>query len=498
MPDAKYYRIGWVAYPDYQEISEVGGRPWSEAFVFVDVENLGQTSRTVRRLTPGVLYAFRVGTMTDENTAPLPSSYSSWVLFTVQAGVACPIDTTTPVTPAPVAGDYDKDNDGLIEISSLEQLDAIRYDLNGDGLVDNDQNDAAYSATFPNAADGMGCPSGGCKGYELTDDLDFGSVVTGAGWQPIGGVSNPFNATFDGNGHTISNLYIARNNEHYIGLFGRAGEASVIRGVGVENVYILGRNGTGALVGRSDGTINDSYATGEVSGAKSVGGLVGSSYGSITASHATSEVTGIRYIGGLVGYNNGGAITSSYATGDATVTTRGLGEGGDVGGLVGVNGGTITTSYATGKVTAHYCHPAAAGCWRPGGGLVGYNGGTITSSYATGTIDMGLASWAGGSWGGGLVGVNEGIITSSYATGAGGYGFVRSNSGTITFNYWDTEASGTENSRGGEGKTTAELQTPTSNTGIYSRWDPKQWDFGTAQQYPVLKVAGLSVADQRQ
>ena len=33
------------------------------------------------------------------------------------------------------AGDYDADDDGLIEVSRLEQLNAIRFDLDGDGKV---------------------------------------------------------------------------------------------------------------------------------------------------------------------------------------------------------------------------------------------------------------------------------------------------------------------------------------------------------------------------
>ena len=37
------------------------------------------------------------------------------------------------------------------------------------------------------------------------------------------------------------------------------------------------------------------------------------------------------------------------------------------------------------------------------------------------------------------------------------------------------------------GKTTSELQTPTSASGIYATWGT-EWDFGTACQYPALKV----------
>ena len=54
------------------------------------------------------------------------------------------------------AVDYDTDDDGLIEVSDLTQLNAIRWDLNGDGLPDNSAAD--YSAAFPGAADMNGLP----------------------------------------------------------------------------------------------------------------------------------------------------------------------------------------------------------------------------------------------------------------------------------------------------------------------------------------------------
>ena len=67
--------------------------------------------------------------------------------------------------------DYDADNDGLIDISTLAQLDAIRHDLDGNG--DPASGGAtAYNGAFPirqrAAAGRMGCPSGACAGYELT------------------------------------------------------------------------------------------------------------------------------------------------------------------------------------------------------------------------------------------------------------------------------------------------------------------------------------------
>ena len=128
---------------------------------------------------------------------------------------------------------YDTDGDGLIEISNLAQLNAVRWDPDGDGAVDIGTNSAAYTAAYPDAVPGMGCPTStddadenDCMGYELTGNLDFdtdgdGAVNwadeywnSGVGWAPIAG----FAATFEGNGHAIINLYINRMS-YAIGLF---------------------------------------------------------------------------------------------------------------------------------------------------------------------------------------------------------------------------------------------------------------------------------------
>ena len=228
-------------------------------------------------------------------------------------------------------------------------------------------------------------------------------------------------------------------------------------------------------------------------------------------------------MGGLVGYNSG-SVRTSYATGDVSRT----GTGSGFGGLVGSHGSDeIIWSYATGDVSG----------WSNNGGLAGTSYGTIRGSYATGDVS--------GFEGGGLVGWHSGIIVSSYATGdvSGRYrngGLVgEMRAGSLTFGsyssgevsgerrfgglvgwndspngilstYWNTESSGQEFGvegryiSGAEGKTTAELQTPTSYTGIYLDWntdvddadsdnneatgvdDP--WDFGGNDEYPVLRL----------
>ena len=121
---------------------------------------------------------------------------------------------------------YDTDGDGLIEIGSLAQLNAVRWDLDGDGTPIT-ANETDYAAAFPVADGGSVCPSGTtCTGYELMADLDFdengdGEITSadaaywndGAGWATIGDAFHGYYAAaFDGNGHTISHLFINHTN----------------------------------------------------------------------------------------------------------------------------------------------------------------------------------------------------------------------------------------------------------------------------------------------
>ena len=329
---------------------------------------------------------------------------------------------------------YDTDGDRLIEITTLAQLDAVRHDRNGDG-VPTGGGASAYRAAFPDAFVEAGSQLRcvlECQGYELMADLDFdtdddGDVDAddnywnnGAGWNPIGRAGSDFLTTFEGNGHTVRNLFIGRPSTNGTGLFGYTDRASDIRHVGLIQVDVAGRWYVGGLVGNNLGAITASYATGQVSGYIRVGGLVGANYGSVRTSHATAQVSGSQSVGGLVGRNLGDAITvASYATG----AVSGIGA---VGGLIGYEGGN-----------------------------------TVRASYASGRVSGGEAI-------GGLVGA---------------FG-----SSTITASYWDTTTSGQTTGDHGTGQTTAQLQAPTDDTGIYAAWDYDLWDFGEADEYPVLAV----------
>ena len=194
-------------------------------------------------------------------------------------------------------GVYDTDGDGLVEISNLAQLDAIRYDLDGDGSPDDGSGEAPYAAAFSTSGGEAVCETG-CSGYELVDNLDFGTTDLSRNWLPIGDSGNQFTATFEGNGHTISNLRIDRPNSDFVGLFGLIGDGGAIHRVGLESVGIAGRNQVGSLAGYNNGgSIGGSYAKGSVTATGGeTGGLVGRNInnGTITASYAAAYVSGIK------------------------------------------------------------------------------------------------------------------------------------------------------------------------------------------------------------
>ncbi len=171
----------------------------------------------------------------------------------------------------------------------------------------------------------------------------------GKGWEPIGIFSSsPFTGTFNGNGHTITGLFINRPVTNFVGLFGATDSGAKIFNVGLANVVVTGGFSVGGLVGHNGGTITNSYATGAVTGADTVGGLVGTNMGNITNSYATGVVTGSN-VGGLVGESSSsGTVTNSYATGAVTGTNQ------NVGGLMGFNNlGTIINSYYNKDTTGH-------------------------------------------------------------------------------------------------------------------------------------------------
>ncbi|MGD0283180.1 MAG: filamentous hemagglutinin N-terminal domain-containing protein, partial [Dissulfurispiraceae bacterium] len=218
---------------------------------------------------------------------------------------------------------------------------------------------ANHSYTVINSLGSMGDTSGttlqGINGnsavlsghYALGSNIDAsGSSNWGiSGFTPIGASSPSFSGTFDGLGHTISNLYINLPSNSYVGLFGA--NTGTIRNVGLVGVNVTGSGFVGGLVGEnenSSASISNSYATGNVTGSGLyVGGLAGGNYNSASINNSYANCTVISSnwnVGGLVGWNQDSAlISNSYATGNVTGTSV---VGSYVGGLVGGNGASIS------------------------------------------------------------------------------------------------------------------------------------------------------------
>ena len=417
-----------------------------------------------------------------------------------------------------VAGiDYDTDNDRLIEISTLAQLNAIRWDTDGNGRVTG-SNQNSYRLAFPNATaytgtTAMGCPSTGCTGYELAADLDFdedGDGVrddtynTGSGWDPIGS----YNTTLKGNGHRIDGLYINRayssSGNVYVGMFGDTSAGARISGfaLGDVNVYGAGTAGGGSAATPWVGALAGRLVAGATVSGISVSGTVRAWRNFVSS--------GFAIAGGLIGQNRGtvsGVSSIAYVEARMGGTTF---SGGDAGGIVGHNGGTITESWFSGHAKGIGRDDA-----RVGGIAAVQTGSTsaIKASYSTGTVEADTAVNGPDHHAGGIVGnLVNGTVEAVYAAGsvvsssAKGGITATSSGGTVTDSYYDSTVMGTLSGGRGTAKITSELQTPTGYSGIYADWnlnldgvtgDDDPWDFGTSSDYPVLKSApaGLAVTN---
>ena len=195
---------------------------------------------------------------------------------TSPAATATATATTAPTTA------YDSDNDGIVDIKTLSHLNAIRYDLNGDGKQGSvSATDwAIYTTAFPNPASGLGYPQATGAGYELMPkNLDFDTNGDGEvdasytnsypNWTPIGTAANPFNAKFknnviDGAMSKISNLTISGASTE-VGLFGATGGNARIEDVGLVDVNVDISTSAryakiGALVGNNAGKVIACYS----------------------------------------------------------------------------------------------------------------------------------------------------------------------------------------------------------------------------------------------
>ena len=381
------------------------------------------------------------------------------------------------VTVSNATEDHDADADGLIEVDSLAKLNAMRWDLDGDGAPVPSAT-SAFAAAFPNPRGGAACPTSvsgvSCRGYELTTDLDFDTDGDGdvdvdddyPNWAPIptNSVLAGFEATFRGNGHVVDKLTVRRSNNpadsvatrSRAGLFGVVGASGRVESLGVVNASVRAPDGpyAGAVAGELRGRIVACYSTGSVSAVDLAGGLVG-------ATRSTTAKDEAR-------------VVASYSTATVSTSGRSSNIAGNAAGLVGShNNGAIVASYAAGRVSARsgflYAGPPA------GHGL---SGGVSTPAFWVGVVRDSywdtLATGQTTTYATSQVGVEGGDIGTGVVTMVGGL-------------------------------TTAQLQSPTGYAGVYAGWDvdldgdggpDDPWDFGSSSEYPSLKWGGFDVTKQ--
>ncbi len=366
------------------------------------------------------------------------------------------------------------------------------------------------------------------KHFILIEDIDLSGIIV----TPIGGNIEIddyenltyFSGTFDGQGHTISNVTINLPNRSHIGLFGCLDRFDgEIHNLNLQNINITGYSHVGGLTGRFCTLISNCHSAGTVTCLYSVaGGLIGSCLGTGTIINCSSSANVIidstyeysSSVGGLIGYHYG-EIFNSYATGNVNGKIY-------VGGLVGylsnlmvITDIQMNNCYATGNVNGSqftggligYCQgPKVSQCFAGGnvicpeytGGLIGgisYRC-KISNCYAYSRVEgnLNVGGFAGKSHD------EDSVIENNYSRGlvigndptVGGF-LGSLDSGQVSNCFWDTQTSGKTTSAGGSGvsgKTTTQMQTMSTFTNqgwdFYSEPDNGSEEFWKMDGYPVF------------
>lgn len=314
-------------------------------------------------------------------------------------------------------------NDCLL-ISTVEELQAIQNNLNGNYMLKGDIN---ASAT---------------KGWR-------DKAGSGAGFKPIGGDGSGFTGVFDGMGHAINDLYMNRPDATYIGLFGVIEKSGVVKNFQLSGELISnktppdGTKGRGSIAGENWGRIENVVNHASIQTTGFVGGIVGTNYGMLEGVTNKGDITGTAFVGGIAGYNsskdgqngqiknarNEGKIEGSSSTvGGITGTNQkncsienstnsGLikatenTSSGSLGGISGSNAGTLDTVTNAGRIEGYIYDSGTEGSKRVGG-IVGENSGMIS-----GATNTDAASVIGDNTVGGIAGANSGSITDSSNAG---------------------------------------------------------------------------------
>ncbi len=224
---------------------------------------------------------------------------------------------------------------------------------------------------------------------------DDGNVTNGSSfkaWRPMGMADEKGNLTgwytgiFDGNGHSISGLYVNRDEaaddvhtwfKSCIGLFGYY--SGVTRNLSVLDSYMRGKDCIGGICGYNDGgTIQNCYSAATVCGDSYIGGICGRSEGDsiIENCYNTGYVYGAtRSIGGICG-DNSATLQGCYNVGNVNGKFY-------VGGIVGESSGSGNTIW----IKDCYNRGNVIGDTKDIGGIGGYIGSSLVENcYSQATV----------------------------------------------------------------------------------------------------------------
>ena len=186
----------------------------------------------------------------------------------------------------------------------------------------------------------------------------------------IGKQSYCFDGTYDGQGHTISGIYVNRTGsdqylDSYVGLFGYTNDHGVIKNIVLTGSTFVGKDYVGGIVGFNEGNSNEKSL---VTNCR-VGNDITIKAGTNNAYHH----------GGIVGWNEG--IVQGCLSG-ASVSKNGKSDSRSYGGIVGYNTSTIRDCFYTGNlVTADTLAGAIVG-----NDNTSYSNSITNNYYTQGTI----------------------------------------------------------------------------------------------------------------
>ena len=232
---------------------------------------------------------------------------------------------------------------------------------------------------------------------KLTADIDLTNYCHAAedgkellSWLPIGNLDNPWKGNMDGQGYTISNLYI-QTAQNYVGLFGHTEDATIqdliFDYAKVENVSTTNTKThyTGILAGYAH-TYSPSHIIKGIKttnncaviGQEDTGGIVGRAKIDLENCENHSSVKGTHKVGGIAGYSEIKNI--KRCTNYGIVENDEINIGGVIGGIIGYAYDTSIEDCANyGKITSTDWYT---------GGIAGETGGVTAVSRMCSVMEM--------------------------------------------------------------------------------------------------------------